>query len=389
MRILIATGILKPEVGGPATLALELAKRLQATGHKVTVVTYSDHPSFHFDSDFQFKLIRVVRNPNKLLNYFAYFTAIKKEMKKSEVVYSLDWFSGGLPLMLAAKLMGKQYIVRVGGGYIWEKYLMEGRPPVTLKAFYEKRMHKAYKVLFFVIKRVLKNAQYVVFNSDIQRELYIKVYGLNLQRVLTINNAIPENRLSGLVNNYNNEYVERDKEIVFAGRFIKMKNVESLVKAFAKVHDQSFKLILIGNGPTEPELRRLVSELGLAERVEFLPTMSQSDLYKRISHVHVVVIPSWTDVSPHQAYECLALGIPMLITKENYLSIASKFKTTIDPASIDDIVEKLNMLIDDKNAYARFVSEQKNIHFNHPWTRVIEEHIHLFMKSQKYSHDRS
>ena len=69
----------------------------------------------------------------------------------------------------------------------------------------------------------------------------------------------------------------------------------------------------------------MLSGTGIYERVVFLPTMSQSDLYYRIASSYVIVIPSWTDVSPNQAYECLALGIPFIITKEKILK---KTKTT-------------------------------------------------------------
>jgi glycosyltransferase involved in cell wall biosynthesis len=384
MRILIATGIFKPEFGGPATVALELAKRLQATGHKVTVVTYSNKSSFDFDTEYAFKLVRVVRSSNKAINYFNYFRAIQKEIAKTDIVYTLDWFSGGFPVMLAAKLAHKKYIVRVGGAYTWEKYLAQGNEPLTLKEFYKRGMHKRYRLMYEVIKRVLKNAQYVVFNSDIQKDLYKEVYELAPEKTLTIYNAIPENRISGLVQNYNTNFMERDKEIVFVGRFIKMKNVESLIKAFSKLKDTTFRLVLIGEGPIEQSLRHLVSELSLTGRVDFLPPMSQSELYKRISYCYLVVIPSWTDVSPHQAYECLALGIPVLITQENYLSINNKFKVTINPASVEDITEKLNLLTTDAPYYQKFVEDQKKIAFNHPWTRVIEEHIHVFMKSLKH-----
>src|SRR5947207_2892941 len=136
MRILIATGIFKPELGGPATFAAEIAARLSAGGHTVAVITYSNQAISAEDKAFPFLVMRVVRKKSKLLNYFSYFFAILHETKNFDFIYSLDWFSAGLPIMLACFLTRKKYIVRVGGGYIWEKYLAEGRPPVTLKQFY-------------------------------------------------------------------------------------------------------------------------------------------------------------------------------------------------------------------------------------------------------------
>ncbi len=378
MRILIATGIFRPEFGGPATFAFELGKRLAATGHDITLVTYSNEATYPSDAELGFPIIRVVRGVSKLSNYFRYFKVVYKEVKKNSIIYSLDWFSVGVPLALACKFVHKKYLLRVGGGYIWEKYLSEGKPPVTLKEFYNRKLYKNYPLMFWLIGKVLRGAERVIFNSDQQRILYNEVYKLNPEKTLTIWNAVPENRLSGLVQSYNSNGFERDKEIVFAGRLIKMKNVESLIQAFSLISDKSFKLLLIGDGPLEKTLRDLVSSLRLNDKVEFLGRMSQSELYKRIAHSYVVVIPSWTDVSPHQAYECLALGIPILLTKENYLNINSQKILTIDPASVSDITEKLNKILEPE-AYAEFVQSLNNIKAHHPWSDVVGEHIRLFV----------
>jgi glycosyltransferase involved in cell wall biosynthesis len=382
MRILIATGIFKPEVGGPATMAFELGKRFQATGHDITIITYSNQARFSFDKDFNFKLIRVTRAKQKLINYLRYFFVAYREIKNHDVVYALDWFSAGLPLMLAAKIAGKKYVVRVGGGYIWEKYLTDGRPAVTLQEFYDHGLYKSYRMLFYFIRRVLRGAACVVFNSDIQRELYIKIYSLNPEKTQTIFNATPENRLSNLVYSYNDKHLERDKEIVFAGRFSKAKNVESLIRAFAKLTDLNFKLILIGDGPLKQNLEAVTKSLALENRVEFVLPLKQSDLYYRIAHCYLLVIPSWTDIAPQQVYECLALGIPFLITKENYLNIRNQIPRMIDPHNIDDIAKHLNELLD-PNAYESYTDSLKQVNYEHSWDAVVGEHLKMFIHAYR------
>jgi glycosyltransferase involved in cell wall biosynthesis len=377
MKILIATGIFKPELGGPATYAAELGKRLHSAGHKVSVITYSDKPMFDLDLGYQFPIIRIVRVPSKLKNYLRYLWAVFQLMKNADVIYTLDWFSAGLPVMIAAFLRRKKYIVRVGGGYIWEKYLSQNRPPVTLREFYERGIYKEYKVMYFIILFVLRRAQHVVFNTDDQRELYEKYYGLSPKKTSSIYNPVPESKFGALIHTYKAAYANRDKEIVFAGRFIKMKNVESVIKAFAKIKDTSFNLLLIGEGPTEPELRKLVADLDLASRVTFHPPMSQTELYRRIVNCYYVILPSWTDISPNQIYECLSLGIPFLVTKENYLSINKHDFPKIDPASVDDIADKMNMLLDPKT-YDTFVDKLEALSFDNTWSNVVHQHIKLF-----------
>ncbi|MBX4197908.1 glycosyltransferase family 4 protein [Candidatus Parcubacteria bacterium] len=377
MRILIATGIFKPEPGGPATYSAELAKRLHTSGHNVALITYSNIAWHELDMGYQFHITRIVRSGGKLRNYFNYFREVYRQMKDKDVIYTLDWFSAGLPVMIAAWLGKKKYIVRVGGGYIWEKYLAQGRPPITLTEFYERKKYRRYWIMFVLIRMVLHRAAHVVFNSDEQRELYEKYYKLPPSKTSTIFNPVPESKLGTLVKTYKNDYTNRDKEIVFVGRFIKMKNVESAVKAFAKLTDPTFKLVLIGEGPTEPILRNLVRELRLEDRVEFIPTMAQKDLYRRIANCSYFILPSWTDISPNQIYECMAFGIPFLLTQENYLSINKYNFLKIDPKSVDDIAEKMNRLLDPKQ-YAAFVESLSHISVTNSWSHVVLEHLKLF-----------
>jgi glycosyltransferase involved in cell wall biosynthesis len=378
MRILLATGIFKPELGGPATLAQELAGRLETAGHDVTVVTYSDKPFYDFDESYKFKLVRIVRS-NKLVNYLKYFLKLVRLAPRHDFIYTLDWFSAGMPVLAASLFTGKKYIVRVGGGYIWEKYLSQGKPPVTLKEFYEKKLYRRYRIMYEIIKVIFNHATFIIFNSDEQRKLYEKFYKIKPEKTTTIYNATPEHKFGTLLKTYKftTELENRDKEIVFFGRFIKMKNAESLVMAFAKLQDLSYKLLLIGEGPTEPLLRALVLKLGIAHRVTFLPSMPQKDLYRRIANCAYVVIPSWTDISPHQAFECLAQGIPFLLTKENYLPLHAYSYLTIDPRSVDDIAEKMNYLADPKN-YDSFVKSLAKISYRHTLDEATRDHLQLF-----------
>ncbi len=41
MKIVLATGIYPPDIGGPATYSSALAEQLHAKGHDVTVIAYT------------------------------------------------------------------------------------------------------------------------------------------------------------------------------------------------------------------------------------------------------------------------------------------------------------------------------------------------------------
>lgn len=374
MRILLITGVFEPELGGPATYTARLAEKLVILGHTVKVITYSDKSRFDFDGGYSFELVRVVRH-GKASNYLRFFWVIFNNIRNFDAVYSLDWVTAGLPLYIAAILTGKKYGIRVGGGYIWEKYLAGGHPPITLKDFYSNRLHRRYPALYCVIRLVLRGAKVVVFNSKDQAKIYKTYYGLKEASVVVIPNPTPDNLDLEIVRD--EEHLVN--EIIFAGRFVKVKNIETLVRAFAQFEDFSYKLVLIGEGPDEQILRTLVRSLNISNRVIFESTMPQKELFKRIVQCRYIVLPSWTDISPNQIYECLAFNIPFLLTKENYLPIADEDFLKIDPSSVDDVAEKMNSLLSE-NEYGAFVGRLRKIKFVYSWDDATLDHLDFFKK---------
>jgi glycosyltransferase involved in cell wall biosynthesis len=377
MKILIATGIYPPELGGPATYAEGLASRLSKLEHSVMVLTYSNSVIQRRSADRLFGIVSVVRS-GKISNYWRYFVSAFKEAKKADVVYSLDWFSAGVPLMCACVLRGKKFAVRVGGGYEWEKYLANGNPPVTLREYYATGLYKKYfAVIRFLITRVLRRATYVVFNSDVQRELFTKYYGLKNEAVRTIWNPIPV-----APKGVSHDETKIGNEIVFAGRFIAMKNIRALLQAMVHFKSSIWKLVLIGSGPEESALRAFVEAEGLRGKVSFEPPLSHRALLERLSRAYLFVLPSWTDISPNQIFECQAIGVPFIITKENYLPLPQEKLLTINPYFPGDIAVKIEKLTD-SSVYEEYKKTLQSIRFENSWDDVVSGHRALFNDLEK------
>ncbi|PIR76833.1 MAG: hypothetical protein COU30_05750, partial [Candidatus Magasanikbacteria bacterium CG10_big_fil_rev_8_21_14_0_10_38_6] len=61
MKILIATGIFPPEIGGPATYVPRIAKEFLDRDHFVSVITYSDTYVHERDVHYPFLVKRIKR----------------------------------------------------------------------------------------------------------------------------------------------------------------------------------------------------------------------------------------------------------------------------------------------------------------------------------------
>lgn len=82
--------------------------------------------------------------------------------------------------------------------------------------------------------------------------------------------------------------------ILWAGRMLPLKRVDTLVRAFALLQQQNTKarLTLIGDGPCRKELEQLVQEHGIAGDVDFYPTIPATQVRQQMRSAHVYVLPS-------------------------------------------------------------------------------------------------
>jgi glycosyltransferase involved in cell wall biosynthesis len=79
--------------------------------------------------------------------------------------------------------------------------------------------------------------------------------------------------------------------VTFVGRFEPDKGLEYLLRASAAA-SADHRLLLVGKGSLEPELRALADELGIAGRVRFAGYVGQDDLPAYLQASDVLVLPS-------------------------------------------------------------------------------------------------
>jgi len=133
--------------------------------------------------------------------------------------------------------------------------------------------------------------------------------------------AYPDNP-DELVERVNEKYkLSRDERIfLFVGQHIWQKNLKNLIEAMAvlKKMDFKFKLIMVGKGYAEKDLKKLAMELGLAADVIFAGVVSDrkelSGLYLR---AELFVFPSVYDNAPLVVKEAATMKTPSLLIKDS------------------------------------------------------------------------
>ncbi|HWP61420.1 MAG TPA: glycosyltransferase family 4 protein [Candidatus Paceibacterota bacterium] len=298
MKILIATPIFPPQVGGPAFYSAQLSEALKRQGHQVTVKTYG----------------ALLQLPSGI-RHLCFALRLLPAAFSCDAIIALDTFSAGVPAAFVSMLARKPLIARAGGDFLWEGYLERTRELVPLPQIYQERSRwgRRERIVFACVKFVARHAR-LAFSSRWQLELWREPYQLLDNRVSVIENAIEASLPS---------HEAARKNFLFYTREIALKNHAEFRSAFAKAKEH-------------------IPEIELEEGV-----LSHAQLLERMQNCYAVVLPSISDITPNYIIDALRCGKPFLLTK--YSAYADKFAgmgVVVDPLSVEDMARGIETLAD-------------------------------------------
>ena len=143
--------------------------------------------------------------------------------------------------------------------------------------------------------------------------------------------------------------------LLTVGRLEPEKNPLLLIDAMARLeenHPGRFRLVWIGRGALEEEVRRRIEELGLQRVVElrgYIPFGPALLAFYREAHAFVHV--SFTEGLPQVLVESLATGLPTVATNVGGVSSVldgGRAGLLVPPDDVDAVVEAVQRLCDDK-----------------------------------------
>ena len=112
------------------------------------------------------------------------------------------------------------------------------------------------------------------------------------------------------------EFGIKDSTVVIGhvGRFVQQKNHTFLVDVFKEYHKKNpdSKLLLVGSGPLEDEIKKKVKRLGLDDSVLFLG--QRDDINKLYSVMDIFCLPSLYEGLPVVGVEAQAAGLPCVFS---------------------------------------------------------------------------
>lgn len=351
MKILIATGIFPPDIGGPATYSKTLLDELPKRGIKVKVLSFGS-----------------VRHWPKIIRHLIYFFKVLNSGKKADIIFAQDPVSVGLPSALAAKLLRKNFVLKIVGDYAWE----QGVQRFGVKDFLDDFLTKKYNWRVELLRRVqlfsAKKAQAIIVPSEYLRSVVMR-WGIGSSKINTIYNSfeLPQNLQLGH-RNYDPDkalslkdkivFKNKEKTIFSIGRLVPWKGFDVLIEVFSDLVKDfpNLKLFIVGSGPEEKKLKSRAADYGLEKSVIFTGSLSHQELLKRLSLADIFVLNTAYEGLSHQILEAMALRVPVVTTNVggNPEVIKGDSGVLVNFNDKDALKEKISELLENPSLASKF-----------------------------------
>lgn len=245
-----------------------------------------------------YKYANVVTGRKIPLNFVRVYKGMKKHAEKL-TKYDIAFVHSGTELMAIKKTLGDRapflVFIQHGIGFLHSKV---------------KQDHYYY---MYTSKYSVKHADLSLIVSDedtFSKFIQRKDYHINCP-IYAVGAPIDRNLIKVRESNTLGDTVK----FVYAGRFSPEKQPEYALKAFSyylKEYSENATLTYIGDGPMNDELRHLVHEMKLDDKVIFTGKVSHEELISELKDYDIMLTPSQYEGFGLSSVEAMAAGLPVV-----------------------------------------------------------------------------
>jgi colanic acid/amylovoran biosynthesis glycosyltransferase len=168
----------------------------------------------------------------------------------------------------------------------------------------------------------------------------------------------------------------RGIRLLSVARLVKEKGLESGLRAVGQLcaassDPDALCYDIIGEGPLQPGLERLIDELGLRQQVRLLGAKSQDEVIAALHESDILLAPSLAEALPVSLMEAHAAGLPVVATRVGSTDQIVRHEVTgflVPPGDVTGLYRRLQELI---------AAPEKRLQMGRHGRRHVEEHFDI------------
>lgn len=305
MKILITVGIFPPDIGGPASFVPKIAELYSNSGHDVTVVCLTDRKQ---TDNLNFKVVRILRNQNLLIRWIKTVSQIIRQGYNADLL-----FVNGLPMesYIANIFTRKKLIRKIVGDWAWERGMNKKIINESFDEFQNNKHNLHLEIAKFSRGWTATKADLIITPSNHLKNV-VKGWGVKENRIKVIYNGTKLKNKPNPINDQPNDYFK----FITVGRLAPWKNIDIIIEALNdyKKANQNFIFYIVGSGPEETKLKKLVNDLDLENFVTFTGQLQKDDLNYYLQKSDIYIQASSYEGLPHVILEAMSHNLSIIST---------------------------------------------------------------------------
>jgi glycosyltransferase involved in cell wall biosynthesis len=350
MKVLHVIPSVGPLRGGPSVMLRTMSCGLAQAGVAVDIATTDDNGAGRLDVSHAKPVVEdgvtywYFPRQTKFYTFSWPLTCwLAQHVKDYDVVHVHALFSyAAIPAALYAKRYNVPYIVRPLG--------------VLNRWGVENRRRYLKKLSFTLIeKHILNNAAAIHYTSE-QERLEAAELGVK-DRAVIIANAVDVPLDIGITRGRFRSLLPQlgdSRMILFLSRIDRKKGLDILLAAFAKIHKQEPRVMLViaGNGEAAfiGHLRQQATRLGIGSEIIWPGFLSGDDKRAALADADIFILPSYSENFGVSVVEAMAAGVPVIVSDQVAIhqEIAAGRAGIVVPCAVADLAAALDRFIVDE-----------------------------------------
>ena len=355
------------------TFANELARKYDV--EIISAYSMNSKPAYEISPNIKIKyLINDAPNRNEFKAAYKsknILKIFKEGLKSVKILYLKNYL-----MIKEIKKLKCDYAfsTRIEYANMLSKYAPKGVVTIT-----EEHLHDDSPKYIQRIKKSFKNIDYLITIGKGSTENYSKW--------LKDNKKIKIVEIPNILENIPNESTTLNGcNLVSVGRLHPVKDFETLIKVFNEVQKtiNNASLTIVGGGDEENNLRNLIKELNLEEKVTITGMVNKEAVKKYMLDASLYVMTSLTECFPMVLLEASSVGLPLISfdvpVGPRAIILEGKNGFLIQDRDIRVMADKIIELLENKAELVELGKNAKELSYQYLPEKVMEKWYRIFDK---------